>query len=342
MFHRLFNKVYPPLDWIQVEISSLCNGKCIYCPHTEYRGNWQSRLLPMELYLRIIPALKKTKLVHLQGWGEPFTHPDFIDFLRLAKKAGCMVSTTTNGTLIDSEKIRELVDEGLDIICFSLAGVDENNDKIRKGTRISKVLKCIEEIHRIKNNRSVDNPRVHIAYMLLRSGLDDVDKIPAFSKNAGVSQTVINSLFLPVNPAMEKESVLASDGGEHRELMDRFHEIRNDAERRETEISFNIASHLAEKSYCHENVERALVVGSDGCVSPCVMGQIPVEGNNHFHFAGNRRTIEKFSFGNISDEALNIIWNKKEYKSFLRKLSRGSADHFCRYCPKCFTFDPQS
>ena len=85
MFHRLFNKVYPPLDWIQVEISSLCNGKCIYCPHTEYRGNWQSRLLPMELYLRIIPALKKTKLVHLQGWGEPFTHPDFIDFLRLAK-----------------------------------------------------------------------------------------------------------------------------------------------------------------------------------------------------------------------------------------------------------------
>jgi hypothetical protein len=173
--------------------------------------------------------------------------------------------------------------------------------------------------------------------MLLRSGLDDVDKIPAFAEDAGVSQTVINSLFLPVNPAMEKESVLASDDGEHRELMERFHGIRDDAERRGTEMSFNIVSHFTERSICPENAGRALVVGSDGCVSPCVMGQIPVKGNNSFYFAGNRRTIEKLSFGNIADEALNVIWNKKEYRSFVRKLSRGNTDHICRYCPKCFT-----
>ena len=293
----------------------------------------------MELYLKIVRAFKKTKLVHLQGWGEPFTHPDFIDFLRLAKKAGCMVGTTTNGTLMDSDKIRELVDEGLDIICFSLAGIDEKNDRIRKGTQISKVLKCIEEIHRIKNNRSIDNPRVHLVYMLLRSGLDDVDRIPAFSKDAGISQTVISSLFLPVSPAMEKESVLASDDGEHQELLERFQEIRNDAEGRGTEIALNIISHLAEKSFCPENVGRALVVGSDGCVSPCVMGQIPVEGDNHFYFSGDERQIERLSFGNIRDEELNVIWKEKEYKSFVRKFYRGSSDHYCQYCPKCFTLD---
>jgi len=342
MFHRLFRQSYPPLDWIQVEISSFCDGECIYCPHTEYRRNWESRILPMELYLKIVPAFKKTELVHLQGWGEPFTHPDFSDFLRLAKEAGCTVGTTTNGTLIDSEKIRELVDKGLDIICFSLAGIDEKNDEIRKGTQIRKVLKSIEEIHRIKNSCSVDNPRVHMAYMLLRSGLDDVDKIPAFAKDAGVSQTVVSSLFLPVNPAMEKESVLAADDEEYRELMDRFREIRNDAERRGTEISFNIVSHFAEKSICPENVGRALVVGSDGCVSPCVMGQIPVEGDNEFYFKGDRRTIETLSFGNICDETINTVWNKKEYKSFVRELSRGNTEHICRYCPKCFTSDLQS
>jgi MoaA/NifB/PqqE/SkfB family radical SAM enzyme len=325
-----------------VEISSFCNGECIYCPHTEYRENWESRLLPMELYLKIIPAFKKTELVHLQGWGEPFTHPDFTDFLRLAKEAGCMVGTTTNGTLIDSEKIRELVDEGLDIICFSIAGIDEKNDEIRKGTQIRKVLKRIEEIHRIKNNRSVDNPRVHMAYMLLRSGLDDVDKIPAFAKDAGVSQTVINSLFLPVNPTMEKESVLASDDEEYRELTNTFREIRNDAERRGTEISFNIVSHFTEKSICPENVGRALVVDSNGCISPCVMGQIPVEGKNDFYFKGNRRTIEKLSFGNICDETINTIWNKKGYKRFVRELFEGGTDYICRDCPKCFTFDLQS
>ena len=253
-----------------------------------------------------------------------------------------MVGTTTNGTLLDSEKIEELVDEGLDIIGFSLAGIDERNDRIRKGTKIRKVLECIEEIHRIKNNRSVDNPRVHLAYMLFRSGLDDVDKIPAFSNNAGISQTVINSLFLSVNPAMEKESVLVSNNGEHQELSERFHRIRKEAERLGTEISFNIVSHLTERSFCPENVGQALVIGSDGCVSPCVMGQIPVEGENHFYFGGNERIIQRFSFGNISDEGLNKIWNKKEYKRFIRKLYRGSTNHYCRYCPKCYSLDLQT
>ena len=47
--------------------------------------------------------------------------------------------------------------------------------------------------------------------MLLRSGLNDVYKIPVFLENAGISQTVISSLSLPVNKNMEKESVIASD-----------------------------------------------------------------------------------------------------------------------------------
>ena len=63
--NSLFNKKYPRLDWIQVEVSSFCNAECIYCPHTEYRNNWQNRLFPIELYKRLIPAFAKTKLVYL-------------------------------------------------------------------------------------------------------------------------------------------------------------------------------------------------------------------------------------------------------------------------------------
>ena len=102
---------YPSLDWIQVEISSYCIGECIYCPHTEYKKNWQNRYLPLQLFEKLIPAFAKTRLVYLQGWGEPFTHPHFFDMLRIAKKAGCMVGTTTNGTLLNTEIIERLVAE---------------------------------------------------------------------------------------------------------------------------------------------------------------------------------------------------------------------------------------
>ena len=66
--------------------------------------------------------------------------------LRIAKKAGCMVGTKTNGTILGREYIEKLVNEGMDIIGFSLAGVDEKNDSIRKGTYIKKVLHCIDRI----------------------------------------------------------------------------------------------------------------------------------------------------------------------------------------------------
>jgi MoaA/NifB/PqqE/SkfB family radical SAM enzyme len=339
---RIFRKGYPHLDWIQVEISTLCDGRCVYCPHTEYSNNWQNRLLPMEIYEKIVPAFERTKLVFLQGWGEPFTHPQFIDFLRLAKQAGSMTGTTTNGTILDSEKIRELVDEGLDIIGFSLAGIDHKNDTVRTGTQISKVLKCIEDIHRIKHSLSADNPKIHIAYMLLRSGLDDLDKLPAFSENAGISQTVINTLSLLVNPAMEKEALLVSEEEEYLELINRFQEVKKDAEKRGAGIFFNIVSPIMKSSFCGENAGRALVIGSDGCVSPCVMTCIPVKGTNFHYFNGKQQKLEKISFGNLADQPINEIWNKKEYRSFVKKYQEGNSIYFCQNCMKRFTMDLQT
>ena len=102
---RLFPPSYPYLDWIQVEISSHCNAGCIYCPRTAYRRNWQNRHLPLEVFRRLSRAFDRAGLVFLQGWGEPFLHPQFFDLLRIAKQAGCMVGTTTNASLLTRESI---------------------------------------------------------------------------------------------------------------------------------------------------------------------------------------------------------------------------------------------
>ena len=145
---NLINNSYPNLDWIQVEISSYCNAGCIYCPRTVYREDWQNRYLPIDAFRNLKPAFRKTELVYLQGWGDPFTHPRFFEMLQLAKRAGCRVGTTTNGTLLNRQLIEKLVAEDLDVIGFSLAGIDEKNDEIRKGTPIKSVLSSIEELHR--------------------------------------------------------------------------------------------------------------------------------------------------------------------------------------------------
>jgi MoaA/NifB/PqqE/SkfB family radical SAM enzyme len=91
LINRLFLKSHPNLDWIQVEVSSFCNADCIYCLRTAYRKNWRNRRLSMDAFTNLIPTFSTTKLVFIQGWGEPFTHPQFFEMVRLAKEAGCMV-----------------------------------------------------------------------------------------------------------------------------------------------------------------------------------------------------------------------------------------------------------
>jgi MoaA/NifB/PqqE/SkfB family radical SAM enzyme len=334
IFDWLLNRHIFWLDWIQVEISSYCNALCIYCPHSAYRKNWQNRCLPLELFKKLIPAFKSTRLIYLQGWGEPFTHPQFFEMLRIAKESGGQVGTTTNGTLLSKEFIERLVGEGLDIIGFSLAAVDEKNDSIRKGTKIRNVLDSMEMIHQVKNKYGVDHPKVHIAYMLLRSGLDDLDDLPNFLANTGATQTVISSLSLLVNPQLESESVLAANKSEYLDLKHRLLAVKKASLRLGVELHCHIVSPLTNTFSCSENCDRAVVIGSDGSVSPCVMTQIPVKGENSYYFRGRKQKVQTLCFGNIGSDSLKTIRHRPEYKNFVRHFKEGNPLAVCQRCLK--------
>ena len=333
-FERLFPDNYQKLDWIQVEVSSYCNASCIYCPHCAFRTNWQNRFLSLEAFRNLIPAFGKTYLVYLQGWGEPFTHPQFFEMLQIAKKAGCRVGTTTNGALLNRESIEKIVSQGLDVIGFSLAGVDQKNDQIRKGTHIQKVLLCMEEIQRAKDKYKADYPEIHIAYMLLRSGLGDLEKLPDFLANTGAAQTVVSSLSYVVSPEMETESKLASSEKEYSELKVRLLDVRREAVKRGADLHFHIVSPMQNKFSCSENIPQAVVVGSNGSLSPCVIKQLPVRGDNYYFFDKQKHLQCNLSFGNIQQESLNTIRHHKEYRQFVREFRNGNGPTACQTCLK--------
>lgn len=282
-----------------------------------------------------MPAFRKAGLVYLQGWGEPFTHPRFFEMLKLAKEAGCRVGTTTNGTLLNRRLIEKLVKEDLDVVGFSLAGVDEKNDSVRKGTRIKKVVECIEEIHRARAKYNSDSPKIHIAYMLLRSGLADLEKLPEFLSGKGVDQTVVSSLALVVNPGMETESLPATEEEkDYRELKHRLLHVRDEAAAVDADVHFHLVSALKKDFACSENVPGALVVGADGSISPCVMKQLPVQGENWYYFRGRRHRHRNLCFGNITSSSLDSIWHQKDYQQFIREFSNAKTPATCHNCSK--------
>lgn len=134
------------------------------------------------MFKKLLPTLKHTALAYLQGWGEPFLHPDFFDLVSLAKKSGCRVGATTNGILVDAGMSRRIAASGLDLISFSLAGTGRRNNFWRRGTSLDGVIRAICAVAEAREKSGAAGPDIHVSYLALRSNLGNQPGLPRVHK----------------------------------------------------------------------------------------------------------------------------------------------------------------
>ncbi|RJP69349.1 MAG: radical SAM protein, partial [Candidatus Abyssobacteria bacterium SURF_17] len=242
----------------------------MYCPHTVFRETWASRHLSIETFEKILSAASRTKLMYLQGWGEPFMNPDFFAMVEMAKKAGRRVGVTTNGMLLDDDIISRLVEQHVDIVAFSLAGADEMNDTFRKGTRLETVLSAIRNLNHKKEASKSSRPAIHIAHMLLRSALDSLEKLPQLLEDTGVAQVVISTLDFVPTEEFEGEVLAPRTMDEYENLRARLDAVASEARLRNIDVHYLIRYPGERRPVCTENILRALFISAGGEVSPCV------------------------------------------------------------------------
>jgi MoaA/NifB/PqqE/SkfB family radical SAM enzyme len=333
IIEKLLSFFAPSFDWIQVEVTSACNASCIYCPRTVYRDVWEDRHLPLDVFRKLAPAFAKTGHVHLQGWGEPFLHPEFFDMVATAKASGCRVGTTTNGMLLNQDRRARLIESGVDLIAFSLAGTGEKNDVIRKGTSLKRVMETIQALDREKKERGRAKPEIHVAYMLFRSGMGDLENLPILLEGLGVSQVVVSTLDFIPSEDLDDEIILPRNKAEYEELCHSLDALVRAGEQKNIGIHYRLTFPSVRRQVCTENVRRAVCVSSDGAVSACVYTNLQVPGASYL-WNGKRESYERMVFGNIMEESLPAIWKKKAYADFRRSFSSGRLASPCRRCPK--------
>jgi len=309
-------------DWLQVEVTTACTAACIYCPRTIYGPHWPDRFLPLDLFARLRPTLSQTRYLHLQGWGEPLLHSEFFRFVREAKEAGCQVGFTTNGMLATEAVLERCVAEGLDVLAFSLAGTDPGQDEIRRGTRLEQVLEALKTLARLKAARGASTPRVHVAYMLLASRLMELERLPALLKGLGVEEVVINALDYVAAPELAREVVRLTPA-----VAARVVRVREQAAREGVRVYCRLPGPRPQET-CPENPVRALVVGADGGVSPCVFAALPEAK------PGSASLSHRLSFGSLREDDLPAIWESPAYREFRRGHARGRLSGLCRSCDR--------
>jgi MoaA/NifB/PqqE/SkfB family radical SAM enzyme len=319
-------------DWLQIEVSSVCTAKCVYCPRTSCAEGWNEGLLPLSSFIALRPALRRTPLAHLQGWGEPLLHPDLATMVRFAKDAGCVVSTTSNGALMSERRATALVEAGLDIAAISLAGVDaDSHRRWRPGAPFASAMRALRHLRAARERVGVERPRLHVAYMVMRSGLDELEKIPELLADEGVTECVLSSLTLVADPKLAGESVLADDEAQAEELVERVRAVQAEGAKRDVSIHAQLVLPGVRHEMCTENIPRSAVIRYDGGVSPCVLRGLPIEeGHEHDGF----ETAPPVTFGWVHGEAILGILEGQARKRFVRALSTGSPDPHCTACRK--------
>jgi len=150
-----------------VDPSSACNFKCRFCPNGDINlirstGRWQGPM-DMGIFQKVIDDLKwfdePLKVLRLYKEGEPFLNKNFADMILNAKRAGIAhsIDTTTNGYFLEPERIKPVLDAGIDRINISVDGLSEEQFLEFTGVKVNfdKFVNNIRKMYEMKGSCEV-------------------------------------------------------------------------------------------------------------------------------------------------------------------------------------------
>lgn len=134
-------------------LTSICNMDCDYC----YEKKDNKKHMSMEVAKKIIEYISKDQLngIHFHG-GEVFTNIDVLEyFISQFEGKNVITHLTTNGTLIDNERAKSIV-EKISQVSVSIDGNKEsflkNRHFLSENFCFEKLIEIIKELLRIKND----------------------------------------------------------------------------------------------------------------------------------------------------------------------------------------------
>ena len=310
-----------PVHCVQVEVTSRCAARCIYCPHTTAAATWRSRHMQDNTFAALWPLLRQAERIHLQGWGEPLLHPRFFDYVALARKAGCLVSTTSCGQRMDEEVAEAIVKSGMDVMAFSLAGTDEESNAARAGISFERVCEAIRTLQNVRKKRLGVHLELHLAYIMLADRVEAVRRLPELMDELDVHAAVVSTLDYIALPGHEKLAF----GPHETEKIQAARVILQEAAQKARAAGRELHYALPQPDLaptCRENVQNTLYVDADGALSPCIYVNVP-DGSAKQHV-----------YGLATSQNPLDIWHSEAFAAF--RTAHGSAQPpaVCAACPK--------
>lgn len=109
-----------------------CNLNCRHCYSISTDTDFKGELSDAEVLTVMRDLYDFGVRVLILSGGEPMLRPGVFELSRQAKAMGFYVGLSTNGTLIDSENVKDIAAVGFDYVGISIDGMRDTHDRFRR------------------------------------------------------------------------------------------------------------------------------------------------------------------------------------------------------------------
>ncbi|MCU0285788.1 MAG: radical SAM protein, partial [Acidobacteria bacterium] len=155
------------------EPTVLCNLACFKAVCHKDSGilNTRSRKsFPLDEFKSLVDQVgKNLNRLDFFNYGDPFVHPQASEMIAYTKEKypHIYVYTSTNGLMLDDERITKTVQSGLDEITFSVDGPDQKSySRYRQGGDFKKALAIMTKFAAERNKLGRETPFINWRYIL--------------------------------------------------------------------------------------------------------------------------------------------------------------------------------
>ena len=317
--------------FLTMDLTRRCNLRCFGCRyHASDRlisptGGVVTQDYPLDLFRQVSAELKTmgTSSLCISGEGEPFLHPQLLDFVSLAKKAGLHLVLLTNGTLLKESNIKSLVASRLDILKVSLwASSPEGYERSYPGTNpenFHRVLEGLKLLARVKAVQKTDLPSVVLHQPITR---DNFQHTPALV-NLALATGCDGLSLSPFRTRRGRFAAGALSADEERSFCLALEQMKKRLKAAfinpgidQILRRFRLGAPVWEKLPCYIGWLHAYLK-VDGTVLPC----------------GDCNLV----MGNLYDNSFQEIWNGSAFRAFRRQtLTRSGLRALSQHCDCAF------
>lgn len=324
----LQQKLFEGPRHVVIDLTNRCNTNCIACwtysPLLQKENrpdkSWYKESLELDSLLALIEDLHEmgVERIRFTGGGEPLLFKGVDRLISEIKSRGIWLAITTNGILLDDERIDLLRRLKVDEIAISLwAATGETYKKIHPKSKSEEFWNIMSSMEKLKTGEW--SPSIHMLNVINRLNVHEIEKMADLARNLrfdSVYFTLVDSMDDTKSLLLNKEDRLfALDQirrlkaryPAHQEDLnfdnfqgfeDRLREVSNDQE---------YDRHKLDSLPCTMGWHFARIT-ADGFVAPCCKGV-------------------EYKMGNINVDRFKKIWVNQKYNAFRTLAYNEKKDH---------------